>query len=179
MNDQKKNRATEPWEQTIYDTEYETKSSRMQQRKKKRGNTFFLTSMLIMLFLIIAVLFVAYYIFKNSFNEPKTAATSTTSSSLVVSSETNPAIADPSTDSVDNQGIPGEGNGYSDPIENQDPQAEDGLEEEGEAEYAEIYAGDGPYAFAERNGISVDTLYSLNGIDEYYVLLPGEYLRIK
>ena len=45
----------EPWEQPIYDTEYDDSASRSQQRKQKRGNSLFLTIVLVLLFLIVAI----------------------------------------------------------------------------------------------------------------------------
>lgn len=43
-----------------------------------------------------------------------------------------------------------------------------------------MQAGEGPEQVAARTGISVETLYQLNGIDpNNYMLYPGDTLRIK
>lgn len=47
-------------------------------------------------------------------------------------------------------------------------------------EYTTVQAGEGPPEIAARVGISVETLYQLNGIDpNNYMLYPGDTLRIK
>lgn len=53
------------------------------------------------------------------------------------------------------------------PVENNDPM------------YAEVLNGEGPRQFAERNGISLDSLMQLNGFEENYGVVPGQSLRIK
>jgi LysM repeat protein len=47
-------------------------------------------------------------------------------------------------------------------------------------EYTTVQAGEGPPEIAARVGISVETLYELNGIDpNNYMLYPGDTLRVK
>lgn len=47
-------------------------------------------------------------------------------------------------------------------------------------EYTTVQAGEGPPEIATRVGISVETLYELNGIDpNNYMLYPGDTLRVK
>lgn len=59
-------------------------------------------------------------------------------------------------------------------------QTDQGQGATGTEEYTTVQAGEGPEQVAARTGISVETLYQLNGIDpNNYMLYPGDTLRIK
>lgn len=171
----KKNKTPEPWEQSIYDTEYETNTSRTQQRSKKRGNTVFLTLLLIMLVLIIAIPAIVWVMIINGDDKPAQTAPSSTVSSSTISSSTSESSSESSESSSSSE-------------ESQEPEPEVDTPEsapvvdtpqQNEAEYATVNNGEGPYTFANRHGISLQTLYELNGINENSTLQPGESLRIR
>lgn len=61
-DDVQPNETQEPWEQPIYDTEYDQSSSRSQQRKKKRGTSKFLIILVVLLALCIALPTAAYFL---------------------------------------------------------------------------------------------------------------------
>lgn len=68
-----------------------------------------------------------------------------------------------------------ENNAGQDTTQNNQGQGATGTEE-----YTTVQAGEGPEQVAARTGISVETLYQLNGIDpNNYMLYPGDTLRIK
>lgn len=175
-----KSASNQPWEQSIYDTKYETTETRTRsnQRKRKRGDTVFLTMLVIMLVLIIAIPTVALMYIKNEGRNTPVAAS--TESSTVISStiESSSSAEVSSTEDSEAQESTDENQ-----EEITDPNAtDDGTDtntDDGTGEYATVQAGDGPYTFASRNGITLDQLYQLNGMNENSMMQPGQSLRIR
>lgn len=163
--------AREPWEQSIYDTEKDTGSSRSEKRQQKKGNTVFLTILVILLLLIIALPVGTYlYVMRDNSSDNKNA--SQPSSSVVVQSSTKESSSEATADSSEAQ-------------EQSTTEAETPAEttpttqaDEG-AVYTEVLSGEGPNQVATRNGITTEELLQLNGLSLDSVLQPGQSLRVK
>ncbi len=145
---------------------------------------------------------------ESSTAESSTSESSTTESSTSESSSSSsePAVADPNTD-ANNGADTAEGqqnNGQTDQAnENQNDAAQNGTDQnagqQGQTDQnttdqnqnqtdqqtqagdtVTVRAGEGPNQVAARAGISVETLYQLNGIDpNNFMLHPGQELRIR
>lgn len=187
QSNKRKASSKEPWEQSIYDTESTPTVSRSQQHQKKRGNTVFMTWLVILLSLCVLVpLAVGLYLLNES-NNDKATASSTSSSSIVASKESTTAssttessssAADTTADENADQNTDQNADAGTDTDTNTDDgtttdEGTDGVD------YGTVQAGEGPYSFATRYGISLDTLYSLNGINANTMLQPGQQLKIK
>lgn len=171
-NPKKKSSAQQPWEQSIYDTEYETISSRSKQRRRKRGNTVFLTWLVIMLSLIVAVPALAVYFVWGEGNNPLAQPAPSSSSEESSALETSESSAESSsTKETQSSADQSSDSGYDD--------TDDSDSDDGTGDYATVQAGDGLWTFAQRNGVTLDDLYDLNDIDDSSSLYPGQTLRIK
>lgn len=179
----------EPWEQPIYDTNYDTNSSRLEQRQQKKGNTLFLVILVIMLLLIITIP-IGFYFWATQ-DSGRTATSQTTESSLV-STETKESTkasseAASSAPSESSEPAPAESVPESEPVEETPeetiPSSEETVPSSSEAaegeEYTQVIAGEGFNQIAARTGVSIDTILQLNGLQIDSTILPGQTLRIK
>ncbi|WP_265456903.1 SAG1386/EF1546 family surface-associated protein [Enterococcus sp. HY326] len=164
------NSEKKPWEQPIYDTDYEVTGSRSQHRKKKSGNVLFVKLLLTMLALM-AVIIIGWLVFlrydSSNSTTPATLGTST-SSSQVTSDTTTSSQETAATESSENMTETSES----------ESDATDSNDTDSEAVYATVQAGDGLYVFAQRNGVSLETVYELNDLNANSVIMPGDELRI-
>lgn len=156
--------AREPWEQSIYETNYAKGNSRLGQREQqKKGNTLFLTILVILLLLIISLPIGTYlYITRDASNDKQTTQTTSTVADSLSSSEETSLSTTQDTVSSSTQ---------------ESTQFEDG--QTAEAAYAEVLSGEGPASFADRNGITLEELYNLNGLTDESILQVGQSLRIR
>ena len=208
-NDKKKPKtANEPWEQSIYDTDYEQNVSRSQQRKGKKGNTMFLTMLVILLFLIAAIPTGVYIWWLNDNKTTPNTQTATTTtisketkesstSSQASSSSTEQTSASSTAENNENQDNNQAENGNADQNTNQNTnqnteqdtnqntdqntnQNADQTAGNQSEEYTTVQNGEGPDQIAARTGVSVETIYELNGMSpDNYFLSPGDSIRIK
>ncbi len=190
MSKKKKNQTEEPWEQPIYDTESDENMSRSEQHKQKRGNSTFLTIVVVLLILIVAIPVVAGIWSINRNNDSNTAAStsettlvSSTSSSTVASSTSESTTSETSTSTLQSSTETSESTEapVNDDQKNEADTTNDATDQDQiGAEYTTVLEGEGPNQVAARNGISVETLYQLNGIsaDDFF-FSPGDQLRIK
>lgn len=163
------NSEKKPWEQPIYDTKYSVSGTRSQRRKKKSGSALFIKLLIPMLILIVALplAWLAYIQYDSSNSTP----TPTSSSSSTAPSESSSSVA-PETEPTEVSEAP---------VEEEPPASEEETipsEDESTYQYATVRAGDGHYTFAQRNGISLETLYELNDMNQNTVIMPDESLRI-
>lgn len=179
----------EPWEQPIYDTNYDTNSSRLEQRQQKKGNTLFLVVLVIMLLLIIAIP-IGFYFWATQ-DSGRTATSQTTESSLVSSEtkESSKASSESSESSAPSESSePAESAPESEqPVEETPEETPESSEEtvpsssevtEGE-DYTQVIAGEGFNQISARTGVPIDTILQLNGLQIDSTILPGQTLRIK
>lgn len=168
----RKSDAREPWEQSIYEPESDTRHSRVEKRQGKRGNTVFLTILVFLLVMIIALPTGTYFfITRDKSNNSKNANT-TPSSSVVKSTSKSSAEADSS--SIDSESLPESTNAEGTPTSSDNQQQGDG-----QPVYDTVQKGEGFQQVAERNGISISELESLNGMSSSTIIQPGQQLRVK
>ena len=119
--------------------------------------------------------------------ESTTESSTTESSTTESTSETSSSTSESSSSSSSSSSAPASTTpSSSEPAQQENnagqenTQTDQGQGATGTEEYTTVQAGEGPEQVAARTGISVETLYQLNGIDpNNYMLYPGDTLRIK
>lgn len=180
----------QPWEQSIYDTEYDAVGSRSQKRKTKKGNTLFLKLLLTMLILIVAIIigWILFLRFDSGQNNVTAPTNSTSSSTIESTVNSTSEVPVESTEPSESEPVVEEPPAEEEPPAVEEPQTtpeesyntdDDTTDADTGAEYAEVQRGEGHNTFATRNGISLERMYELNGLNSSSVIHPGESLRIR
>jgi len=188
----KDSKGQEPWEQPIYDTEYESATSRSEKRGKKqsKGTGFFMPALIVLILAIIIVPMTYFYIRTNSNalnnpkDEPKTVVKnssteeSTTESTKTSSTESSTAeTAVEESKPAEQPAEQPEEQQEEQPAENQNNQQPENNQQAAGSTHT-VQQGDNLYRIANANGLSVDQLKSMNGLSSNE-LSVGQVLKVK
>ncbi|MDR2833727.1 MAG: LysM peptidoglycan-binding domain-containing protein [Streptococcaceae bacterium] len=179
-----KNKKTtqEPWEKSIYETEYEPTQSRSAQRKVKKGNALFMKILVFLILVIVCVPAGAYfYIQSTRHNNNNNAATTTTTTSTTTEA---PYTQEPSqtSETTTNDTQTTDTTATTD----QTQETTNDTTNLGQ-EFTEVLPGEGISLIANRTGVPVETIASLNPTlwtatgdwQPGAAINPGDKIRIK
>lgn len=197
----KDNERKEPWEQPIYETEYDTSSSRANKRTKKSSNAVFISILVVLLVAIAGILAYMYSISQNRYAKPKKendivmkSSTSTAPSSSVTKesnstvdsssleaskaaeAEKQAAAAQKAADEAKAAELAAQQNQQTD--QNANNTATDQQNQAGTGGSYVVQAGDNLYRIAVNNGMTTDELKALNGITGNEISV-GQELKLK
>jgi uncharacterized protein (UPF0333 family) len=185
--DKNKKTTTEPWEQSIYDTEESTGMTRVQQRKQKKGNSIFLTVLVILLIIIIAAP-TAAFIYLHGDHSPAISASSTQSSSKTLAKTTQTSSTDTKSSSTkstkDETSTTSSKKKASSTSSSKAESSSSSDDSQGE-QTTTVMDGEGLNQIAARTGVDAQTIADLNGItiaaDGSFspAIQPGQTLRIR
>jgi len=171
----KKNKTTqEPWEKSIYETDYEPVASRTAQRKVKKGNALFMKLLVFLIVVIVSgpiIFFV--YVQQTRHNTPANTAQTTQTDQTTDETQTQETTTDTTdTDNTDTTETTTDENA-GDGQEGEDNQDEDGATTG--QQFATVQAGEGINALADRTGVPAETIARLNPeiFDAQGNFLPG------
>lgn len=199
--------STEPWEKSIYETEYEPTQSRTEQRKIKKGNTTFITLLVVLIVIIIAVPTTGYLYFSMSRNRGENTSPNTEQTTNTTDNQTDDTNNTDTTDTQTND--PADTEDTQTDGENQDgeeqaepnaPQlagTDPGAQQQGQTppatdagtegqQHVIVEPGEGLGQISNRTGVPVEEIARLNGItinpanpsDFYPPIQPGQELRV-
>lgn len=181
-----------PWEQPIYETEYDTNASRTQKRnqgKESKGNAGFITLLVVML-LAITVL-VIYIFVKATDNRTPTAkkedkieiktSESTTKKTVESTKKTETTKPTESPKPEEKPAEPEQDQNQNAPIQENPPVQDNAENQPQEAPAGGVHVvqpGDNLYRIALNNGLTVDQLKQMNGLtgDEISI---GQQLKVQ
>lgn len=197
------NDQNEPWDQPIYETEYDENLSRTQQRRDKKGNSLFITLLVLLLVTLTVGVFATYFwIMRPTKKVANTEETTTTSLVSTTTEQTSSQVSSTSTSEVSTTTTSSETTPSSSseapveeaqtpetPTENANTQTNTNTEnntatenqtptETAGSSYT-VQAGDSLYRIAVSNGLSLDELLSLNGLNSSSTIHPGQTLKVK
>lgn len=175
----------EPWEQPIYDTDYEEGLSRSRKRQTGKKNSIFATLVIILIVAITVMIFATWFWIqkpanKQPANDSTTTQTTTTSTKTTTTSSSAPAAASSSSAATSSSAAPETSSSSSSAETTPSSTTPSSSAAETTGNTYTVQAGDSFYAIATKNGLTLQQLYDLNpGTSATSSLHPGDTLNIK